>query len=138
LGPFYPAPLESRLPYKPALNFLKTKGGKMELPEFITRLPEAELPIPSTRLKSNVLQAEQGQVVFFQVLQDLEMPAHSHKAQWGLVLEGQVEMTIGGETRLYGPGSSYYIPAGVIHSGKGPAGTKVIDFFEEPDRYRLK
>jgi quercetin dioxygenase-like cupin family protein len=47
-------------------------------------------------------------------------------------------MTIRGETRLYDLGSSYYIPAGVIHSGKARAGAKVIDFFEEPDRYRLK
>ena len=110
----------------------------MELPEFIVRLPEADLPVPTTTLKTNVLQAEQGQVVFFQALKDVVMPAHSHKDQWGTVLEGQVEITIGGENRLYGPGSSYYIPAGVVHSAKAPAGAKVIDFFEEPDRYRLK
>ena len=110
----------------------------MELPEIITRLPEADLPFPSTIVKTNVLQAEQGQLVFFQILKDIELPAHSHKAQWGTVLEGQVEMTIGGETRLYGPGGAYYIPDGVVHSGKAHAGAKIIDFFEDPNRYRLK
>lgn len=110
----------------------------MELPDIITRLPEAELPFPSTTVKTSVLQSEQGQLVFFQILKDVELPAHSHKGQWGTVLEGRVELTIGGETRMHGPGSSYYIPAGVVHSARVPAGAKVIEFFEEPDRYRLK
>jgi quercetin dioxygenase-like cupin family protein len=110
----------------------------MELPEMITRLPEAELPYPSTALKTSVLQSEHGQLVFFQIFEDVEIPAHSHLGQWGTVLEGEVELTIGGETRRFGPGSSYYIPPGVVHSARAPAGSKVIDFFEEPDRYRLR
>ena len=110
----------------------------MELPEIITRLPEAELPFPSTTVKTSVLQSDQGQLVFFQILKDLELPPHSHKGQWGTVLEGQVELTTDGEARGHGPGSSYYIPAGVVHSARVPAGTKIIEFFEEPDRYRLK
>ena len=110
----------------------------MEFPEIITRLPEAELPFPSTTVKTSVLQSEKGQVVFFQILKDVELPAHSHKGQWGTVLEGQVEITMGSETRMHGPGSSYYIPAGAVHSARVPAGAKVIEFFEEPDRYRLK
>lgn len=110
----------------------------MEFPEIITRLPEAELPIPSTTARANVLQSPQGQLVFFRFLKDVELPAHSHKGQWGAVLEGQLELTIGGETRIHRPGSSYYIPAGVVHSARVRAGTKIIDFFEEPDRYRLR
>ena len=110
----------------------------MELPEIITRLPEAELPFPSTTVKTSVLQSDKGQLVFFQILKDVELPAHSHKGQWGTVLEGHVELTIGDETRMHGPGSSYYIPSGVVHSARVPAGAKVIEFFEEPDRYRLK
>jgi len=110
----------------------------MELPDFITSLPEAELPFASSEVKTSVLQSERGQLVFFQMFKDIEVPAHSHKAQWGTVLEGEVELTIGGETRSYGPGSSYYIAAGVVHSAKAPAGSKVIDFFEEPDHYKLK
>jgi len=114
------------------------KGGEVELPEIITRLPEADLPFPSTTVKTSVLQSEQGQLVFFQIVKDVELPAHSHKGQWGTVLEGQVEVTIRGKTRTHGPGNSYYIPAGVVHSARVPAGAKIIEFFEEPDRYRLK
>lgn len=110
----------------------------MEFPEIITRLPEVELPFPPTTVKTSLLQSAQGQLVFFQILKDVELPAHSHKGQWGTVLEGRVELTIGGETRTHGAGGSYYIPAGVTHSARIPAGTKLIEFFEEPDRYRLK
>ncbi|MBI3374301.1 MAG: cupin domain-containing protein [Betaproteobacteria bacterium] len=110
----------------------------MELPEIITRLPEAELSFPSTAVKTSVLQSNQGQLVFFQILKDVEVPAYSHKGQWGTVLEGRIEVTIGGESRTHGPGSSYYIPAGVVHSARVPAGAKIIEFFEEPDRYLLK
>jgi quercetin dioxygenase-like cupin family protein len=110
----------------------------MKLPEIITGLPEIELPFPPTTVKTNALRSDRGLLVFFQILEDVDLPPHSHKAQWGTVLEGQIELTIGGETRTYGPGDSYNIPSGVVHSGKLPAGAKILDFFEEPDRYKLK
>jgi quercetin dioxygenase-like cupin family protein len=110
----------------------------MELPEMITRLPEAELPIPPSKVKTHVLPSDRGQLVFFQVLEDVEIPPHSHKAQWGTVLEGEVEVTIGGEARVYKPGTTYFIPSGVVHSAKARAGAKIMDLFEEPDRYPIK
>ena len=81
----------------------------MELPEIITRLPEVELPIPSTTVRTSLLQSEHGQLVFFQILKDVELPPHSHKGQWGTVLEGMVELTVSGSTRSHSAGSSYYI-----------------------------
>ena len=58
-------------------DLISVKGGEMELPEIITRLPEADLPFPSTTVKTNVLQSEQGQVVFFQILKDVDACAQS-------------------------------------------------------------
>ena len=110
----------------------------MEFPEIITGLPEIELPFAPTAVKTSALKSDKGLLVFFQILKDVDLPAHSHKGQWGTVIDGQIELTIGGETRTYGPGDSYYIPAGIVHSGRLPAGAKIIDFFEEPDRYKLK
>lgn len=110
----------------------------MRLPEIITSLPEIDMPFPPTKVKANALKSDRGLLVFFQILEDTELPPHSHKAQWGTVLDGHIELTIGDETRTYGPGDSYNIPAGVMHSGKLPAGAKIIDFFEEPDRYKLR
>jgi len=110
----------------------------MQLPDFITSLPEIDAPFPPSKVKTHALPSDRGLAVFFEILEDMDLPPHSHKAQWGTVLDGQIELTIGGETRIYRPGDSYNIPTGVVHSGKIPAGTKVIDFFEEPDRYKLK
>lgn len=110
----------------------------MELPEIITRLPEVLLPLPSTSVHTSLLQSEQGQLVFFQILKDAELPPHSHKGQWGTVLEGTLELTVGGVTQRHEPGSSYYIPAGVVHSARLTAGSKIIEFFEETDRYQRK
>jgi quercetin dioxygenase-like cupin family protein len=41
---------------------------------------------------------------------------HSHPhEQMGILLEGRVEFTIGGVTRLLGPGDVWRIPGGVLH-----------------------
>ena len=55
--------------------------------------------------------------------------------QWGIVVTGRLELTVGGETSVYGPGDTYEIPAGAEHSARLPAGCSVIDFFRDPDRY---
>jgi quercetin dioxygenase-like cupin family protein len=41
--------------------------------------------------------------------------AHPHE-QMGILLEGQLEFTVGGVTRLLGPGDMWRIPGGVVHS----------------------
>ena len=110
----------------------------MKLPDIITRLPEADLPVPSSVVKTSVLPSEHGQLVFFQIFQDMELPAHSHKGQWGTVLAGEIDLTIGDHSATYRPGDSYFIPAGVVHSVRVKAGAKIIEFFEEPDRYSLR
>ena len=80
----------------------------MKFPEIITRLPEADLPFPSSVVRTSVIQSENGELIFFDILQDVEVPPHSHKAQWGTVLEGHVEMTIDGKTQTYRPGEVYF------------------------------
>lgn len=63
---------------------------------------------------------------------------HSHGAQWGTVVEGEITFTIGDQTRVYRPGDSYSIPAGVLHGARITAGTRVIDVFQEADRYPIR
>lgn len=62
------------------------------------------------------------------------VPLHAHiHEQMGLVLEGEIEMTIAGETRVCRPGEAYTIPGDVPHSGKaGPDGCLVLDIFSPP------
>ena len=110
----------------------------MEFPDIIRRLPAADLPFDDTMVLSHMLPSREGLLVFFEFLKDFDLPAHSHGGQWGTVLDGQIELTIGEETRVYRPGDSYDIPAGTIHSARIKAGSKIIDFFEETDRYKAR
>jgi quercetin dioxygenase-like cupin family protein len=110
----------------------------MNLPDFIQNMSALDLPFPPEMVKTHVLRSDRGLMVIFEVFQDMALPAHSHLGQWGTVLEGRVDLTIDGATKSYIPGQSYNIPSGVEHSVKVRAGSKVMDIFEEPDRYPLK
>ncbi len=110
----------------------------MELPDFILGLPSADVPFDESVVKTHALTSKDGLLVFFECLKDFEVPPHSHRAQWGTVLEGKLDLTIEGVEKTHGPGESYSIPAGAVHSAKLYAGSKFIDFFEEADRYGIK
>ena len=110
----------------------------MPYPVFITAFPSIDVPFPEDVVQTAVVRSEAGMVAFFTFLKDMELPAHSHGAQWGTVVEGEIEFTIGGATKVYRPGDSYSIPAGVEHGAMIKAGTRVIDVFEEGNRYAVK
>ena len=59
------------------------------------------------------------------------VPMHTHpQEQVGVVIEGELYMTIGAETRLMKAGESYVIPGDVEHGGKtGEKPAKVVDVF---------
>ncbi|MEO3414766.1 cupin domain-containing protein [Roseovarius sp. CAU 1744] len=110
----------------------------MSFPDFIKAFPGIEIPFPDDVVQTAVVRSDAGLVVFFSFLKDMELPLHAHGAQWGTVIEGEIELTIAGETKVYRPGDSYSIPTGAEHGASIRSGTKVIDVFEEPDRYPLK
>jgi quercetin dioxygenase-like cupin family protein len=110
----------------------------MPFPPFIEAFPSIDVPFPDDVVRTSVVRSDDGLVVFFTFLKDMTLPMHSHGAQWGTVIEGEIEFTIGGETRIYRPGDSYSIAAGVEHGAVIKAGTRVIDVFEEADRYSLR
>jgi len=105
-------------------------------PRLITRLPEAEIPLSG--VQAWISQADDHQVVFFEIAPGQAVPPHSHGEQWGIVVEGEMELTIGGETRRCGPGDSYHIPAGVEHSAKFLSHFRAIDIFADANRYAVK
>lgn len=110
----------------------------MPFPDFITAFPSIDVPFSEDVLTTAVVQSDAGLVVFFTFLKDMELPKHSHGAQWGTVVEGEIILTIGGDTKIYRAGDSYSISAGVEHGATIKAGTRAIDVFEEPDRYKIK
>ncbi len=62
---------------------------------------------------------------------NVSLPLHSHPhEQAGVVLQGELELTVAGETRLLAPGDAYLIPGNVEHSaGAGSMPTRVMDIF---------
>jgi quercetin dioxygenase-like cupin family protein len=105
-------------------------------PESITSLPLADIPIDG--VTGRLLQGPDSQVVFFDIEPIGVIPPHRHGEQWGLVVEGEMELTIGGETRTYRAGDSYHIPAGVVHGATFATRVRVIDFFADRERYRTR
>ncbi|VEN74299.1 conserved hypothetical protein [Candidatus Desulfarcum epimagneticum] len=104
--------------------------------ELITGLPEADIPFEGVR--GWISQGPRVQTVFFEIEAIGEIPAHSHGAQWGVVVEGEMELTIEGESRACQKGDHYFIPGNAVHSAVFHKKTWVIDVFEDQDRYAEK
>ena len=102
-------------------------------PEIITSLPQADIPIDG--ISSWLLQGESRQVVFMSFDKDVCVPEHSHEAQWGVVLDGESELTIAGKLHRLRKGDTYYIPKDVPHSAQLKAGYKDVTLFNQKDRY---
>nr|NQU89502.1 cupin domain-containing protein [Bacteroidota bacterium] len=105
-------------------------------PELIKNLPEADIPFKGVR--GWVSQSNDHQVVFMEIEPIGKVNEHSHAAQWGFVIEGEMELTIGESTRKYCKGASYFIPDSVLHSAVFRKKTWVMDFFGEKERYKVK
>jgi len=105
-------------------------------PEPIRNLPEADIPLEG--LRAYLSQAEHHQILFMQFESDVDLPEHEHAAQIGFILEGKIDLTVGGKRKTCTKGDRYYIPAGVLHSAKIYAGYADITFFDEPNRYSCK
>jgi len=115
---------------------MKSPSGSL-FPEVITSLPEAEIPFKGA--KAWILQSETKQLVFFDFEANLKLPEHSHNyAQWGMVVDGKMEMTIAGNARVFSKGDEYLVPAEALHSAKFIEKTRLVDLFSEKSRYKPK
>jgi quercetin dioxygenase-like cupin family protein len=105
-------------------------------PEFIRALPAPDSPLEG--LHASLLGNDRALAMFYELPDGVEVPEHAHGAQWGVVLEGWVEFTIGGETRTYRRGDTYFVPDSVAHSAVISPGYAGIDVFADADRYRAR
>lgn len=103
-------------------------------PGIITNLPRADVPFAGVR--AFLLQGDDKQLVFMTFAADVDVPEHDHAAQWGAVLDGEIELTIGAETNTFCKGDTYFIPAGVPHRARVKGGSSLQDLFDQADRYR--
>lgn len=105
-------------------------------PETITKHNSADIPIDG--VESYLIQARQQQFIFMEFGIDVEVLEHSHNAQWGVVLDGEMELTITGQPRILKKGDTYYIDKDVRHSEKIKKGYKDLTLFDQKDRYKIK
>ncbi|MBN2274473.1 MAG: cupin domain-containing protein [Bacteroidales bacterium] len=112
------------------------KNVKFLYTEMIKNLPEADIPFPG--LKGWILQGEDHQIVFFDIEPIGKVSEHAHGAQWGMVIEGEIELTVGGVTNTYKDGDCYAIPHQVVHSAVFKKRSRIMDFFADKDRYKIK
>lgn len=105
-------------------------------PKPICELPMADIPLKG--IEAYLSQGNDHQIIFMYFKEDVELPEHAHESQWGIVLEGHIELTIDGSKKNYYKGDRYFIPKDVKHSGKIYAGYADMTFFNQKDRYKIK
>jgi len=59
-----------------------------DFPNIITSMPEADIKFDG--VKGWIAQGDNHQIVFLEIKSSAEVSEHSHKAQWGIVVEGEV------------------------------------------------
>lgn len=102
-------------------------------PEFIKNLPKADIPLKG--ISAYLSQAENHQIIFMEFDEDVELSEHSHESQWGVVVDGKIDLIIDGIKHTFKKGDYYCIPKGIKHSGKIYAGYSDVTFFNQKDRY---
>ena len=80
---------------------------------------------------ARVVQGEQITMAVVELEPNAVVPEHRHpNEQTGLVIEGSITFTVGGDTRELGPGGTWRILGDTPHAAvAGPRGATVIDVF---------
>jgi len=107
-----------------------------EFPQFIRNLPRADIPLEE--VDAWILQGYDSQVLLLKVDEEKHLPEHTHGDQWGIVIDGEMELTIEGKAETYHRGDSYFIPAGAIHKAILHEGFRALDIFADKNRYRIE
>lgn len=95
-------------------------------------------PVPGVHIRS--MTGDKLMFIFVRLDPNAEVPPHQHvNEQVGTVIEGQLTITIGGETRTLSVGEAYHIPSNVPHGATtDERGCLVIDVFSPPrEDYRM-
>ncbi len=97
----------------------------MPFPDSIHALPKASL------LGVDVYVHDDGksQVLFMELpahRPEILVPTHTHDVEWGIVVEGEIEITVNGRAERHGPGETHFIPAQAPHSIRFTPGTSSV------------
>jgi len=74
--------------------------------------------LPSSRCRIKAVTGEALQLIRaqFEPGGEYEMHSHPHE-QFGLMVQGRMRLTVGGEERDIGPGDLWHVPPNVVHGG---------------------
>lgn len=93
----------------------------------ISTLPQKEI---INGFKARFIHTENATLGFWEVKKGAILPMHSHfHEQITQILDGQFEMTIGGETKIHKKGFITVIPSNVVHGGVALTDCKIFDIF---------
>ena len=100
-------------------------------------------PVPGCRMRTPF--GKNLMLSYLEMDPGAEVPLHSHPhEQGGILIQGTLELTIGGETRRVEPGAMFLIPPNVPHRAVAVAGPVVVldvfspvreDYAELANRY---
>jgi quercetin dioxygenase-like cupin family protein len=63
---------------------------------------------------------------------------HTHGAQYGTFFKGEIELILGGKTRNYQKGDSYFVPSSLLHSAVFRQKTLKMGFFADNVKHLAK
>ena len=80
-------------------------------------------------IRSKIESGTNVTMAFMEIAPDKEGTAHDHPFdQCGVVIEGEIEMSVGQEKKLLRPMETYFIPAGIRHNWKtSSSAAKILD-----------
>lgn len=89
---------------------------------------------PFEGVELSAISGERMTMAIYKLSPGTNIPEHSHPhEQIGIVLEGEIEFTLQGETRTVKEGEVYLVPSNASHSGRcGNTPARVIEVFSPP------
>jgi quercetin dioxygenase-like cupin family protein len=102
----------------------------MPFPESVRRLPKTSL----AGVDVYVHDGGTSQVLFLELpvgRPAVEVPTHAHDVEYGIVVEGEIEMNLDGRRERHVAGSTHWIPKDLPHSFRFLPGTTSIHYFVE-------
>ena len=93
----------------------------------ISEIPQREL---AKGIKGRYFHTDSTTIGYVDIEKGAILPEHSHfHEQTTQIMEGQLEMTIGGVTQVLEPGVITLIPSNVVHGARALTDCKVVDIF---------
>lgn len=110
---------------------------KQSFPKIITDLPEADIEIKGA--KGWIAQGKDHQTVFIDIEPSVEESEHSHDFPcWLIMVEGKMEVTISGKSKIYEKGDDIFFPPHVRHSAKVITKSRCIVFLSGKGLFKPK